>query len=85
MTPNTQESNPDPIAGVRFYDTLSGWNWYAVEFDEKEKLCFGLVIGFENELGYFSLIELEKMNEDAGFMRIRRDDDFTPSCLSQLC
>jgi hypothetical protein len=30
------------------------WTWYAIEFDG-EDLCFGYVIGFDAELGYFRL------------------------------
>ena len=33
-------------------------SWYISEYDPIKKLCFGLVDGFEKELGYFSLDEL---------------------------
>lgn len=33
----------------------SGWKWYVLEASGDE--CFGLVEGFENELGYFTLDE----------------------------
>jgi hypothetical protein len=31
----------------------SSWTWYSTEFDG-EDLFFGLVVGFETELGYFN-------------------------------
>ena len=36
----------------------SGWEWYAFEKTEDEGVFFGLVHGFETELGYFSTQEL---------------------------
>lgn len=79
----SQENNPAPIAIVRFIDTLGSWSWYAVEFDG-ENTFFGLVLGFERELGYFSLSEFEEVNLAAGFSRIQRDKDFKPTPLSQI-
>ena len=50
----------DGTAYVKFFHPLSSWTWYATEFDGKD-LFFGLVDGFEKEIGYFSLSELEKI------------------------
>ena len=79
----SQENNPAPIAIVRFIDTLGSWSWYAVEFDG-ENTFFGLVLGFERELGYFSLSEFEEVNQAAGFSRIQRDKDFVPTPISKI-
>lgn len=79
----SQENNRDPLALVRFYDTLGDWSWYAIEFDG-ESTFFGLVLGFERELGYFSLEELEQVNESAGFPRIERDSGFEPVPVSKI-
>ena len=79
----SQEEVSDPVAIARFYDTLGNWSWYAIEFDGKN-LFFGLVIGFERELGYFSLAELEQINEAAGFNRIERDSSFSPVPISKI-
>ncbi len=43
---------------VKFFHPMSSWTWYATEFDGDDTF-FGLVDGFEKELGYFSLRELE--------------------------
>ena len=48
----------DAVAFVKFFTPDSNWTWFASEFDG-EDLFFGLVEGFEKELGYFSLSELE--------------------------
>ena len=47
------------IAHVKFFTPDSNWTWYATEFDPESGLFFGLVQGFEEELGSFSLAELE--------------------------
>jgi len=101
----SQEHTTDPMVQAKFYfPTPDGWTWYAFEgspIDEngycdtdKEKvdfLFFGLVAGFENEIGYFSLSELESIEISAGtlFARLSRTGmldviDFDLSGLSTL-
>ena len=67
---------------VKFFTPDSNWTWYASEFDG-EDIFFGLVSGFEVELGYFSLSELEGVR---GPMRlpIERDLYFKPITLGDL-
>jgi len=43
----------EKVAVVKFFDPTGSWTWYGIEFDPKERLFFGLVIGHEKELGYF--------------------------------
>ena len=49
----------EAIAQVKFFCPWGNWTWYASEYDPTEKLFFGVVCGFERELGNFSLAELE--------------------------
>ena len=77
----SQEDVEDPIAQVKFFHPLSNWTWYATEFDG-EDLFFGLVQGCEEELGYFSLSEMESIK--IGGLGIERDLHFTPTPLSKL-
>jgi hypothetical protein len=77
-----QEQSPDPIAHVKFFTTDSNWIWYVTEYDAQD-IFFGLVQGFEEELGYFSLHELESI--DPMGLGIERDLNFQPTPLSQLC
>jgi len=67
---------------VKFFTPDSNWTWYATEFDGKD-LFFGLVIGFETELGYFSLAELESVHGPLG-LPIQRDLYFEPTSLHEL-
>lgn len=55
---------------------LYGWNWYPMEYSPLQKLFFGLVDGFEKELGYFTLDELEQIGA-------RRDYEFEPKLLKK--
>lgn len=79
----SQENTADPVVQVRFFSIASNWEWLAYEFDG-EDLFFGLVKGFENELGYFSLSELESVTAMGGKLPlIERDLGFTPKPLSE--
>lgn len=47
---------------VKFFDPTGSWTWYVTEGEQREDgdwEFFGFVRGFENELGYFTLGELE--------------------------
>ena len=77
-----QDGNPDAIAYVKFFVPNSNWTWYASEFDG-ENTFFGLVQGFEEELGYFSLLEFQRFRSSQG-LRIERDLHFQPTPISQL-
>jgi hypothetical protein len=69
-------------AQVKFFTPSSNWTWYASEFDG-EDVFFGLVIGFEIELGYFTLSELEEIGGGLT-LPIERDKFFEPKTLREL-
>ncbi len=62
----------EAIAHVKFFTPWSHWTWYASEYDPKDRLFFGLVVGDYTEYGYFSLDELESVSGPEG-LRIERD------------
>lgn len=76
------ERHPDPVAVVKFFMPGTSWTLYATEFD-REDTFFGLIEGFETELGYFSLSELESAQGPAG-LKVERDRYFKPTPLSRL-
>ena len=64
----SQEHTPDPLVLAHFFSPANGWEWYLWEgspvdsdgyYDTQQPkvdfLCFGLVCGFEDEVGYVSL------------------------------
>jgi Protein of unknown function (DUF2958) len=76
------EGEPDPLMRVKFFTPDSGWTWFASEFDG-EDIFFGWVDGIEQELGYFSLAELQAATGPFGF-HIERDIYFEPTRLSAV-
>lgn len=72
----------DPMVIVKFFTPDSNWTWYATEYDPEQELFFGFVQGFEGELGYFSLDELESATGPMG-LHIERDRHWTPVPLSE--
>ena len=77
-----EELGLETLAQVKFFTPDSNWTWYASEFDG-EDIFFGLVDGFETELGYFSLKELQKVNGPMG-LKIERDLHFESKKLKEL-
>lgn len=72
----------EALGQVKYFTPDSNWTWYASEFDG-EDLFFGLVIGFEIELGYFSLSELQEVRGPLG-LQIERDLYYEPQSLHDL-
>ncbi len=77
-----EEKGLEAKAVVKFFTPDSNWTWYASEFDG-EDIFFGLVSGFEVELGYFSLSELEEVRGGLG-LPIERDLHLQPETLGKL-
>lgn len=70
------------FALIKFFTPDANWTWYASEFDGEDTF-FGLVSGFEVELGYFALSELDEVRGPLGFP-IERDIDYKPKTLAEL-
>lgn len=65
------------IVHARLISPVLGWSWLLTECDG-EDLAFGLVIGFEAELGYVSLAELAESSA-----RVRVDRYWQPMTLAE--
>lgn len=72
----------DAVIYLKFFDPCSNWTWYVTEYDGTDTF-FGLVVGFETELGYFSLQELKSCRNKLG-LGIERDIWFEPCTISEL-
>ena len=79
------ENDKDPVIWAHFTAPASGWDWYVTEFDGQDRL-FGYVVGFEAELGYFSLSELESVTNGCGDTSpaIKLDADWKPLPISEI-
>lgn len=61
------------LAPAKLFSPYSGWRWYITEMDPQTGLCFGLVEGFEVELGYFDLTELAEVTVFGSVPAVERD------------
>ena len=76
------EQDSDPVVQAKLFTPWTSWTWYVLEFDGVDR-AFGWVVGFEAELGYFSLAELAAVRGPWG-VRIERDKHFAPKPLRQV-
>ena len=77
------ENLDDPMVWIKLFTPDSNWTWYLTEFDPAERMGFGLVIGPEQELGYFSLDEMTESRGPLG-LRVERDLHFKPQPLTHV-
>ncbi len=77
------EKMADPTVWLKWFTPDSNYTFFLTEYDPQERRCFGLVVGHETELGYFSLEELEEVRGPLG-LRMERDLHFTPKPLSEV-
>ena len=61
------------LAHVKLFSPYSNWTWFITEMDVGTGQCFGLVEGFERELGYFDLTELAETTVLGGVPAVERD------------
>ena len=74
----------DPICRFKIFLPNSNWTWYIIEINKEDNnTCFGLVDGFEQELGYFTLRELENLKGLFG-LKVELDTSFQPTKLSKI-
>ena len=59
---------------AKFFDAMGGWKWFLMNMDGDDgDYCWGIVQGYEVEMGSFSMSELQSMSP-----RIQRDRYFEP-------
>ena len=72
------------LAPAKVFSPYSNWNWYITEWDAETGQCFGLVEGFERELGYFDLTELAETTVFGGVPAVERDLYWEPKTLGEI-
>ena len=75
-----QDGAEDPTVYAHYFSCVNGWDWWLLEFDGTDE-AFGLVEGYDDELGYFSIKEMEGLNRQMGFAAVERDEHFEPKPL----
>lgn len=68
----SEKKAEDVTVRAKFFHPVGAWTWYVTEYSPEEHLCFGYVVGLDEELGYFSLDELLAVRGAWG-LRIERD------------
>ena len=78
------ENQEEKICYVKLFLPNSNWTWYIIEIDKQDNnTCFGFVDGLEQELGYFSLSELESISDSYG-LKAELDSSFKATKLSKI-
>ena len=72
------------MAEVKLFSPFNGWTWYVTEWEAETGLCFGLVEGFEVELGYFDLTELAEATVFGQVPAVERDLYWKPQTLGEI-
>ena len=78
------ENQDSVVAHAKLFSPYNGWRWYVTEWDRETGLCFGLVEGFETELGYFDLTELSEVTVFGGVPAVERDLHWKPKTLGAI-
>jgi len=82
----SQEEVKDPLVIAKFFNPTGAGTWFATEYDPQSNNFFGYVSIFgdwNDEWGYFSLIELESLKGPFG-LGIERDIYFKESKISEV-
>ena len=76
---------PDAVVvRVKLFSPYNGWRWYITEREPETGTCFGLVEGFEVELGYFDLTELAEVTVFGSVPAVERDLYWEPQTLGEI-
>ena len=74
----------DVLAPAKLFNPYTGWRWYVTEWDAKTGTCFGLVEGFEAEIGYFDLTELAEATVFGNVPAVERDLYWEPKTIGEI-
>ena len=74
----------EAVALAKLFCPHTGWRWYITELDSATGLCFGLVQGFETELGYFDLTELAETTVLGSVPAVERDLYWEPKTIGEI-
>ena len=79
----TEGQGKEAVAHVKFFTPDSNWTWYGVEYDAEQRMFFGLVDGFEKEIGYFGLDELEEIKMCVAYDIDGKRIDYLPTAADE--
>ena len=77
-------NHDDVLAVAKLFSPYTGWRWFITEWQAETGLCFGLVEGFEVELGYFDLTELSEVTVFGSVPAVERDLHWQPKTIGEI-
>ena len=72
-----QGSDMEQKVVAKYFDPMGSWKWFLMNKKKDDSYCWGIVKGFEVEMGSFSIDELENIKLPFG-LGIERDTMFKP-------
>ena len=78
------ENYDSVLAHIKLFSPYNGWRWFVTEWEAETGLCFGLVQGYETEMGYFSLDELAEATVFGRVPAVERDLHWKPKTLGAI-
>ena len=72
-------SDMEQMIVAKYFDAMGNWKWFLMNMED-ENYCWGIVKGFEVEMGSFSLTELKEVLG----RRLERDMYFEPMKASDV-
>ena len=76
-------SDMEQMVVAKFFDAMGDWKWFLMNKKKDDSYCWGIVKGFEVEMGSFSIDELESIKLPFG-LGIERDTLFEPMKASEV-
>lgn len=77
------EDISDPLCHIKLFTPDANFTWFIIEVSIDEDVCYGYVEGYESELGYFSLLEVQSLRGKLN-LPVERDESFKPTKLSEI-
>ena len=74
----------DVLAPAKLFSPYTGWRWFITEWNPETGTCFGLVEGFEMEIGYFDLTELAEATVLGSVPAVERDLYWQPKTIGEI-
>ncbi|KKN19808.1 hypothetical protein LCGC14_0941920 [marine sediment metagenome] len=78
-----EKKGDEAVVYAKWFAPWSNWTWFATELNPETGIAFGLVVGFETELGYFDINEMQELVMPGG-LKIERDQWFSPKTLGKV-
>jgi hypothetical protein len=79
------EGEDDPMVSAKIVNPTSGYHWYLIAMQQldQDAICYGYIVGWDEELTYFNLSDLDLHAAEVGEPN-QLDSTFVPCWLSEV-